>query len=169
MDILEIRKFNDPVLWKKTKEIEHFDEELEKLVLSMKKTMIKNEGVGLAAPQIGILKQILVYVNVERGEIEELINPKILKYGRDTETGEEGCLSFPGIFLMIKRKKDISVNGFNLKGEKIEIKASGMLARIFQHEIDHLNGILFFDRLTLFERIKFKTKIKFYGFDRYFN
>lgn len=158
MDILEIKKFNEPILKKKAKEVKSFDRKLEELVLSMKKTMLKYDGMGLAAPQIGVSKRIFVYIDIEDKKIKELINPKIIKYGKESNFFEEGCLSFPGIFLKIKRKNNISVEGFNLNGDKIKIEAIGIVSRVIQHETDHLNGILFFDRLPFLERIKFKIE-----------
>ena len=90
--------------------------------------------------------------------IFEMINPKIIKKSKETEIGEEGCLSFPRVFLKIKRAKEIEVEGLDIKGRKINLKAKNFLARIFQHEIDHLDGILFFHRLGLFKKIKFRLK-----------
>ncbi|MDD2913433.1 MAG: peptide deformylase [Candidatus Pacebacteria bacterium] len=167
MKDFEIRKFNDPVLRKKTEEIKHFNRELEWLVLAMKEKMAEEEGVGLAAPQVGISKQLIVFIDIESGQIKELINPKIIKYGKEKTIEEEGCLSFPDIFLKIKRSDYIKIKGFNLKGEELEIEATGILSRILQHETDHLYGILFFDRLPFFSRLKFKLKNR--GFNKYFN
>ncbi len=158
MSTLDIKKFNHPILRKKAKKIKKFDRELEWLVSDMKETMIKKEGIGLASNQIGERKQVFVFIDVDDGKIKELINPKIIKLGKEKKIAEEGCLSFPKIYLNIKRSDYIYVKGFNLKGEEIEIKANGITSRVIQHEIDHLNGILFFDRLPFFEKIKFKIK-----------
>jgi len=87
-----------------------------------------------------------------------LINPKIVKKSKEKEKDKEGCLSFPGIFLEIKRAKEIMVEGQDIKGREIRLRAKGLLARVLQHEIDHLDGILFFDRLGFLKRIKFKLK-----------
>jgi len=160
MAILEIKKFNNPVLRKKCQEVKEISEDIKKLINDMTETMKKKQGIGLAAPQVGVLKRIIVVrAGLENQRILDLINPKILKKSSKKETGEEGCLSFPGIFLKIKRAKEVEVEGLNRNGEEIKIKASGLLARVFQHEIDHLDGILFFDRLNFWQRIKFNLKL----------
>ncbi len=159
MAILEIRKFNDSVLRKKAEEVGEIDKETKKLIVDMAQTMIKKQGVGLAAPQVGVSKRIIVVATDLRGErILELINPKIIKISQEKEKGEEGCLSFPGIFLEIERAKEIEVEGLDINGKRVRIEAKGFLARVFQHEIDHLNGVLFFHRLKLVEKIKFRLK-----------
>ncbi len=163
----DIRKFNDPVLRKKAKEIKSFDEELALLVSKMKRIMVENKGIGLAGPQIGETKRVFVFMDIDSGTAKEIINPKILKKGKEKEFFEEGCLSFPGIFLNISRSKEIVLEGYNAEGEKIKMSVGGILARVFQHETDHLNGILFFDRLPVIERIKFKIKNR--GFNRFIN
>lgn len=123
----------------------------------MVQTMDKNNGIGLAAPQIGVSKRIIVLkTDVEGQEFFELINPKILHSSRETTTEEEGCLSFPDIFIKIKRPAEIKVEGQDITGKKIKFTAKGLLARALCHEIDHLNGILFFDKLGFFQKIKFK-------------
>lgn len=113
------------------------------LVLRMKRVMSEYEGVGLAATQIGEMVRVFVY---KVGETEgAVINPVIAK-GDETELGTEGCLSIPGMIGEVKRALSVTLEGFDDKGEQIKIKASGMLARVFQHEYDHLDGILFLDR-----------------------
>ncbi len=163
--ILEIKKFKSPVLKKKAFDVNLFDDSLKRLVLDMKETMEEKEGLGLAANQIGERKRIFVFLDVRDGIVKEMINPKITEFSKEKESLEEGCLSFPNIFINIKRSRRIKVEGFDSNGNKIEIDAEGILARIIQHEIDHLDGVLFFDRLPLLERIKFK----YYGFNRYIN
>ena len=159
MAILEIKKFNDPALRKKCQKLEKFDKKAKKLIVDMVQTMEKSQGIGLAAPQVGVLKRIIVVKAGFRGRrILVLINPKILEKSRKTETTEEGCLSFPGIFLKIKRAKEIEVEGFDINKEKLRLKAKGLLARVLQHEIDHLDGVLFFDRLSFIKRIGFKLR-----------
>lgn len=159
MAIVEIKKFNNPVLREKCKKVRKVDKGIKKLVVNMAQTMKKNQGVGLAAPQVGVLKRaITVQTNLRGLRILGLINPKILKKSKETETGEEGCLSFPGIFLKIKRAKEIEIEGLDINGEKIKMKAQGFLARVFQHEIDHLDGILFFNRMSFIKKIIFKLK-----------
>ena len=137
----------------------------------MVETMEENEGIGLAAPQVGELKRVIV-VHAIRDRSSEtraekspefFINPKIVKKTKTTETDEEGCLSFPGLFLKIKRAKAVEIEALNGKGEKVQIKAEGLPARIFQHEIDHLDGILYIDRISFWQRWKIRNKLKSYG------
>ncbi len=159
MAILEIKKFNDPVLRKKCKEVRKIDKKTKKLVVDIVQTMKKNQGIGLAAPQVGISKRaITVQTDLKDQRILVLVNPKILKKSKETETGEEGCLSFPDIFLKIKRAQKIEIEGLDINGEKVKIKAQGLLARVLQHEVDHLDGILFFNRLSFIKKIGFKLK-----------
>jgi len=159
MAILQIKKFNDPILRKKCQEVKQIDKKTKKFIVDMAQTMIKNQGVGLAAPQVGVSKKIIVVATDLTGQrILEIINPKIIKKSKESEIEEEGCLSFPGIFLKIKRAKEIEVEGMDIKGRKINLKAKGFLARVFQHEIDHLDGILFFHRLSFIQKIKFRIK-----------
>ncbi len=159
MAILNIKKFNEPVLRKKCEEINKIDKETEDFIVDMAQTMVKKDGVGLAAPQVGVSKRVIVVMTDLAGQrIFEMVNPKIIKKSKETEFGKEGCLSFPGIFLKIKRMKEIEVKGLDIKGRKIQLKAEGFLARVFQHEIDHLDGILFFHRLSFIQKIKFRIK-----------
>ncbi|MDP2910481.1 MAG: peptide deformylase [bacterium] len=135
------------------------DKEIKKTIVSMAQTMEKEQGIGLAAPQVGVLKKIIVVkADLKNQRILALINPKIVKKSRLKEKLEEGCLSFPGIFLEIKRAKEIRVKAININGEKINLKAKGILARIIQHETDHLNGILFYSRLGIIKSIMFRLK-----------
>jgi len=159
---LEIKKFNNPILREKCKEVGRIDKKVRKLMVDMAQTIERNQGVGLSAPQVGVAKRIIVVEADFRGQrILGLVNPKIIKRGKGTETDEEGCLSFPGIFLKIKRAKEVEVEGLDINGKKIRIKAKGLLARVFQHEIDHLDGTLFIDRLGLAQRLRFKLKHPF--------
>ncbi len=160
MAILEIKKFNEPVLRRKCQDVKKVDKKLKKLIVDMAQTMERNQGIGLAAPQVGISKRVIVVLNLENRRILGLVNPKILKKGRETEIGEEGCLSFPGIFLKIKRVKEVEIEGIDINGKKIKLKTKGLLARVFQHEIDHLDGILFIDRISFWQRRKIRTKLK---------
>ena len=155
--VKEILKYPDPILRKKSEEVEEITEETKKLAQELKETMLANQGIGLAAPQVGVLKRIIV-VQAEKGP-QIFINPKIIKKSRETLIEEEGCLSFPGLFLKIKRAKEVEVEALNENGEKIFLKAEGLPARIFQHEIDHLDGVLFIDRLSFWQKLKFKLKL----------
>ena len=159
MAVLEIRKFNDPILRKKCEEVEEITTEIKTLIDTMAETMEKNQGVGLAAPQIGISKRIIVMRrDAEKSRFLTLINPRIVKKSTETDMQEEGCLSFPDIFLAITRAREVEVEGLDGDGRKITIQANGLVARIFQHEVDHIDGILFFNRLSFIEKIKFKLK-----------
>ena len=157
MAILKIKKYPDPILRKKCQEVKEVTEEIKNLGWDMVETMEKNEGIGLAAPQVSELKRIIV-VRTEKGP-QVFINPKIIKKSRETIIDEEGCLSFPGLYLKIKRAKWVEIEALNEKGEKIHLETKGLPARIFQHEIDHLDGILFIDRLSFWQKLKFKFKL----------
>ncbi|MDD5489180.1 MAG: peptide deformylase [Candidatus Moranbacteria bacterium] len=142
---LKIIKYPNDFLRKKTEEIKDFkDPELLKLVSDMVKTMEAEKGIGLAAPQVGSNLRICV-VRVD-DTVYALINPKIKSYSRKKEIFEEGCLSFPGKFFPIERPVKVKIRAKDPGGKKLKIKAEGLLARVFQHEIDHLDGILIIDR-----------------------
>jgi len=159
MSFLEIKKYPNPILKKKCDEVKEITPEIRELVFNMIKIMQGNQGIGLAAPQVGVLKRIIV-VQTTEGPVG-FINPRIIKQSKGTEIAEEGCLSFPGLYLKIKRAREIEVRAKNIEGKDLEIHVQGVLARIFQHEIDHLDGILFIDRIGIWQRIW--TLLKFYG------
>lgn len=163
MAFLEIKIYPDPVLKKRCEEVKKFSEDIKKLGEDMIETLEKDKGLGLAAPQVGESKRIIV-VQTETGP-EIFINPKILGKSKETDIMEEGCLSLPGLFLRIKRAKETSISAQTIDGEKIELKAAGLIARIFQHEIDHLDGILMIDRINFYQRLKIQKKLKSYGSD----
>ena len=147
----EIIKYPNPFLNKKAEEIKEISEEILRLAKDMIETMNANEGVGLAAPQIGESKKIIV---VDQGDGPMIFfNPRIVKKSWKKEVMEEGCLSLPGYSLKIIRPKEIEVEGLNEKGERIKVKAGGLLARIIQHEVDHLDGILLINRINFWQRI----------------
>lgn len=148
---LKIREIGDSVLKKKAEEVKELTPEIKELIFNMKETLRQAQGVGLAAPQVGILKRVIV---LETGKgIVGFVNPKIISKSQDKETQEEGCLCLPGLFLKIKRAKEVEVEAQNEAGQSVRIKAQGLLARIFQHEIDHLDGILITDRVSYWEKI----------------
>lgn len=149
---LEIKKFPDPILRKKCEDVKEIDSEIKNLIDSMMETQDSKDGLGLAASQVGISKKIIVIGK------NAYINPKILKKGREKIIFEEGCLSFPGLFLKLKRPKEIEIEFLSPNGEKLRMKAEGLKAVIFQHEIDHINGILFIDHLTFWQKLKLKNK-----------
>lgn len=161
MALLEIKKYPDPILRKKCERVKRIDKKIRQLIVGMTQTMQKNKGVGLAAPQVGAAKRIIVVrTNLEGRLILALVNPEILTRSQEAEIGEEGCLSFPGLYLKIRRAKEAEVRGLDISGKEIKISASGLLARVLQHEIDHLDGILFFDHLSFFKKWKFWKKLK---------
>lgn len=154
MAILEIKKYPDPVLRKKAERVGEITPELRKLAEDMTETMLKSEpeGVGLAAPQVGISKRMFA-VQTEKGPAV-FVNPKIIEKSKKTEVMEEGCLSLPKTWLKIKRAKEVEMEALDINGKKISIKAEGLPARIIQHEVDHLNGILIIDKTNIFQKIK---------------
>lgn len=144
MSIRLIVKEPDPVLREVAKEVTKFNPNLKKLLKDMAETMYDAEGVGLAAPQVGISKRVIVVDVRDENGLVEMVNPVIVEQSGE-QVGPEGCLSIPNLNGEVKRADRIVVAGQNSDGEPITIEASGFFARAFQHEIDHLNGILFTD------------------------
>lgn len=147
MAIREIRKKDDEVLGKVCKEVTVFDKKLAILLDDMYDTMEKNNGVGLAAPQVGILKRVVV-IDIGEGKIE-LVNPVIVKTS-GTQNGPEGCLSVPGVFGEVERPNEVTVKAQDRNGNYFEISGTELLARAFCHELEHLDGKLFLERVTKF-------------------
>lgn len=146
----EIKKYGDPVLKKKAEPVTEFGEDLKKIFDDMLETMYAFNGVGLAANQVGILKQMIT-IDTSREEdhvILYLANPVVTSVSKDKVTFEEGCLSFPGIFEKIDRPAKITISAFDPYGKPLKIEAEGFLAIVLQHEIDHLNGVVFIDRMS---------------------
>ncbi len=148
----EIVIYPADVLKTRAEEVKEFNEEIKKLVEDMFDTMYKRGGVGLAANQVGVLKRVVVIDLHSRTEKEGkeqivLINPEIVTQEGEV-VKEEGCLSLPGLYRKVKRAAYVKVKAQNLEGEEFEIEGEGLLARALQHEIDHLNGIVFIDRLS---------------------
>lgn len=146
MAIRNIRKNGDEVLRKKSREVEKVDEKIKELVKDMLETMYKNNGVGLAAPQVGILKRVVVIDLYDNNGPIVLINPEIIKEKGEQEV-EEGCLSFPNQFAKIIRPAEVTVKALDEDGKEIKIKAKELLAQAISHEVDHLEGILFVDKI----------------------
>jgi peptide deformylase len=145
-----IRLFGDPVLTMPAAEVTTFDKELRVLVKDLAETMIDAPGAGLAAPQIGVSLRVFTY-DVE-DEVGHLINPVVSIVGDEDQDGDEGCLSFPGLTFPTKRRQHVIATGMNMHGEPVSIDGSDLLARCIQHEVDHLDGILFIDRLDRAQR-----------------
>ncbi|MDX1393966.1 MAG: peptide deformylase [Gemmatimonadota bacterium] len=150
--VREIRLYGDPVLREKATPVGAFDDDLERLIEDLVETMYDADGIGLAAPQVGVPLRVFVY-DIRDPEIEAgvLVNPEIVESagsGRD----EEGCLSLPGLTEIVERSESIVVRGLDRDGHEIEIEAEGLLSRCIQHERDHLDGVLFIDRVSPLKR-----------------
>ncbi len=162
MNVRTIRVYPDPVLRKKSKEVDEVSKSIEDLARDMVATLRWSNGVGLAAPQIGELVRIAVLdLSVEDTSKEPLciINPEIIEQEGST-VAEEGCLSIPGTYELLERPSTVSVRGLNLAGESLEMEFTGILARAISHEIDHLDGILYIDRLSPVRRALLKSRLK---------
>lgn len=144
MALRQIVQIGDPILRKKSKMVEAIDNKIIQILDDMADTMYEADGVGLAAPQIGILKRLVV-IDIGEGLIE-LINPEIVKVA-DEQVGDEGCLSVVGQSGIVRRPNVVKVRAFNRKGQPFEIEGIELLARAFCHEIDHLDGVLFVDKI----------------------
>jgi peptide deformylase len=148
-----------PTLRKKAKEVKEKEiEKMQKFIRDMEKTMLKKDGIGLAANQVDVLKRIII-VNTKDGPLA-LINPKISRKSFKKEEAEEGCLSIPGVYGIVKRRYRITVSAYTRDATKIKMKVTGLLARVVQHEVDHLDGILFIDRAKKFSKQDKKDELK---------
>ena len=150
--LAQIRSFGDPVLRTKARPIERFDDALRQEVERMGELMDDALGVGLAATQVGVVHRLLVYRVGQNAPLAALINPEVEWSGRDSEAMEEGCLSLPGVLVEVDRPIHVRVRALNEFGEPITIEASGLEARVIQHEIDHLDGVLILDRTSRDQR-----------------
>ena len=146
MAIRTIRTEGDEILRKKSKKVEVIDEKIKELIQDMIETLHKYDGVGLAAVQVGILKQIVIIQEVADKPIYVIINPEIISQS-GVQVVEEGCLSFPNKFAKIERPEKIKVRAMDENGKKVEIIGKGLLAQAISHEIDHLNGKVFIDKI----------------------
>ncbi len=156
MNRLEIKIFGDPVLRQRAREVEVYDTSLGQLAEAMLETMRHAEGVGLAANQVGVLKRLFTW-EVGFDEDEEtlggaVVNPVLLDSSEELQEGDEGCLSFPGLSFPVDRSLRIEVAHKDLHGDDHTVQLEGFLARVFLHEMDHLNGILFIDHLAAHDR-----------------
>ena len=149
MAIFELRISKDPILRRKAVEVRNFDFSLSSLTENMFETMYDSKGIGLAAPQIGISQRLIV-IDIEEIDADfpplALVNPTITESSGE-ELGEEGCLSLPDFRAIVRRSTEISINAQNIDGQAVHFSAQGLMARVLQHEIDHLDGILITDRL----------------------
>ncbi len=158
MAILKLEKYGSPVLREKALPVTKVDDEIRELVKNMIETMYAEGGVGLAAPQVGVSKRIIIVDTEEQGIIV-LVNPAIIKREGETKE-EEGCLSVPGIYSPVRRSSTVTVEALDLEGNKVRISQEGSLAVALQHEIDHLEGYLFIDRLSPAKRLMIKDQLK---------
>ena len=148
-DTCYVRIYPDPVLIKKSAPVQNIDGKIKMVVDRMVEVMYANKGIGLAAPQIGIPRQIII---VDTGEgLKALINPEIVE-GDDESILEEGCLSLPNIEVPVKRKERALIQGWNLEGKEVSLELFGFPGRVYQHEIDHLNGILIIHHISRLKR-----------------
>jgi peptide deformylase len=159
VSVLKVVQYPDPVLTNKTKEVAAVTAAVRKLVQDMIETMYAENGVGLAANQVGVSQQIFVAsADQVRGQELVFLNPRIVK-SEGTIKEFEGCLSVREFYEPVKRFRKVWMHATNLKGEEVEVIGEGLLSRIFQHEIDHLNGILFIDKLGLLKGRRIKKKL----------
>ena len=148
--MLEVRIFGDPVLRQRTRDVTEFDDRLARLAADMHEAMRTHEGVGLAANQVGILRSLFTWhVGEEEGSV---VNPVLEDSSEEIQDGDEGCLSFPGLFYPLERPLRVRVRYRDLHGDEQQADVEGLLARVFLHEMDHLQGILFIDHLARHDR-----------------
>jgi peptide deformylase len=150
--LAHIRRFGDPVLRTKARPVERFDDALREEVRRMGVLMHDSIGIGLAAPQVGVSHRLLVYRVEPDSPVQPLVNPEVEWSSREQETMEEGCLSLPGVHVDVERPLHVRVTALDERGEPIVVEASGLEARVIQHEIDHLDGVLILDRTSRDQR-----------------
>ncbi len=161
MKIPRTRTYPDPFLRRKAEDVAEINDDTLELIKKMFVVMEEDGGIGLAAPQVGVSKRIICISLEQKGfERLALINPVITQVSDRTETMEEGCLSIPGINAEVARPEDAIVRGTTKSGKQVEITAHGLLARVLQHEIDHLNGVLFIDRLKNREKKRIERDLE---------
>jgi len=147
----QIRQYPDPVLRMQAKEVEAFDGDLQRLVERMKRLMIEANGIGLAATQVGVLRRVFVFQRGERGDdgaVVAVVNPRVVERSEETETDEEGCLSLQGVLVPVERHVAVALEARDPEGAELRLELEGLEARVAQHELDHLQGVLVIDRTT---------------------
>ena len=159
MAVLSVRKYGDPVLRRRAVRVEAVTPEVRRTIADMVDTMYDEAGLGLAAPQIGVSLRLMVVTDDDGREARALINPAITEHGGEV-VAEEGCLSIPGIFAPVRRAEWVRLEAQDPDGRPVTINARGLRARVFQHEMDHLDGVLFIDRLDPVTRDRIKRRIK---------
>ncbi|HOC02747.1 MAG TPA: peptide deformylase [Candidatus Ratteibacteria bacterium] len=160
MTVKRIKKYGAEILREKSKEITDFGKKTRDLFDNLEDTLAKAGGLGLAAPQIGIGLRAFVAFDKDKRRIFRIVNPEVLYTDDEEEIDMEGCLSFPEIFFSINRPKSVLIRGLTNSGKKIEIKAEGLLARCFLHEIEHLDGILIIDHASSQEKQFWQERLK---------
>lgn len=164
MALLEVRLYGDPMLRRKAAHVREVTPELRRAIGDMIETMYNQAGIGLAAPQVGIPYRLLV-MDDGTGGARALINPVITSRSGSV-VDEEGCLSLPGIFADLERSKSVTVQAMDEDGQPFDLEATGMQARVIQHEMDHLEGVLFIDLLSPVARDRIKQRIQKHGFPK---
>lgn len=161
MALLPILQYPHPILEQKAEKVVDFNEKLKQLAQDMADTMYKAPGVGLAANQVGVLLRIVVIdVSEDNSDLRVLVNPEIVEQSNTCIPHEEGCLSLKGYYDTVKRPDFVKVKAQDLNGQPFEFEATGLLAVCVQHEIDHLNGIVFIDHLSRLKKDRARTKLK---------
>ncbi|PYO23312.1 MAG: peptide deformylase [Candidatus Rokuibacteriota bacterium] len=163
MAILSVRKYGDPALRRRAAPVEAVTPDVRKIIADMVDTMYDEVGLGLAAPQVGVSLRLMVVADEEGRGARTLINPVITEQGGEI-VAEEGCLSLPGVFAPVKRAEWVRLDAQDPDGKTVTVNARGLRARVFQHEMDHLDGVLFIDRLDPVTRDRIKRRIKKEGF-----
>lgn len=163
MAVLTVRKYGDPALRRRAARVDEITPEIRRIIADMTDTMYDEVGIGLAAPQVGIALRIIVFGDDDGHEARALLNPAITDEGGEA-TAEEGCLSIPGVFAHVTRSEWVRVEAQDADGKPVAIDARGLRARVLQHELDHLDGVLFIDRLDTVTRDRIKRRIKKEGF-----
>jgi peptide deformylase len=160
--LAQVRQYPDPILRMEAREVEEIDESVTGLVERMRGLMSEARGVGLAAPQLGILRRVLVYQAGEEEPFVALVNPRLVKSGEERVADDEGCLSLGGasVIVEVERSTTIVVEATSPEGEELRIEAEGLEARVIQHELDHLDGVLIIDRTTPEQRREALAKLR---------
>ncbi|HYS15574.1 MAG TPA: peptide deformylase [Candidatus Binatia bacterium] len=159
MAVLKVLRYGDPALRRRAAPVGQVTPEIRAIIADMTETMYDEIGIGLAAPQVGISLRLIVVADEEGRGVQALLNPAIVERSGEA-TGEEGCLSIPGVFAPVSRAAWVKVEAHAVDGKPLAISARGLRARVLQHEIDHLDGVLFIDRVDSVTRDRIKRKIK---------
>jgi peptide deformylase len=144
--LAQIRQYPDKVLRMRAREVENFDEDLARLAEKMGRLMHDARGVGLAATQVGVLQRLFVFQLAGDDEVTAIVNPEITKRSRSTDVADEGCLSLQGVLVPVERNSDVTIEGQDLSGSPLKLELEEMDARVVQHELDHLDGVLMLER-----------------------